>query len=155
MQSILENAPTSFIIQRKYGVFYDWGHLMKIDTALYNNEKRHQYFIIDTILSRDLASAFWPLCVLMPRLMYGSCCFPHHVSNNPDSQIFRGNCRKLGRIEQTITRNSGNLNLLRQWVDGWCVERARWTTSWELELQDQNNKRLLLDTFNKYGSEIS
>jgi len=36
---------------------------MKIDTALYNNEKRHRYFIVDTILSRDLASAFWPLCV--------------------------------------------------------------------------------------------
>ena len=36
---------------------------MKIDTALHNNEKRHLYFIVDTILSRDLASAFWPLCV--------------------------------------------------------------------------------------------
>jgi hypothetical protein len=31
---------------------------MKIDTAIYNNEKRHRYFIVDTILSRDLASAF-------------------------------------------------------------------------------------------------
>jgi hypothetical protein len=33
---------------------------MKIDTALYNNKKRHRYFIVDTILlSRDyLASAF-------------------------------------------------------------------------------------------------
>ena len=36
---------------------------MKIDTALYNNEKRHLYFIVDTILSRDLASAFRGLCV--------------------------------------------------------------------------------------------
>ena len=30
------------------------GHLMKIDTALYNHEKRHQlegYFIIDTLFS--------------------------------------------------------------------------------------------------------
>jgi hypothetical protein len=31
---------------------------MKIDTALYNNKKRHRYFIVDTILSIDLASAF-------------------------------------------------------------------------------------------------
>ena len=31
---------------------------MKIDTSLYNNEKRHLYFIVDTTLSRDLASAF-------------------------------------------------------------------------------------------------
>jgi len=36
---------------------------MKIDRALYTNEKQHRYFIVDTILSRDLASAFWPLCV--------------------------------------------------------------------------------------------
>ena len=36
---------------------------MKIDTALYNNKKCHRYFIVDTILSRDLASTFWPLCV--------------------------------------------------------------------------------------------
>jgi len=37
---------------------------MKIDTALYNNEKKlHRYFNVDTRLSRDLASAFWPLCV--------------------------------------------------------------------------------------------
>ena len=41
---------------------------MKIDTALYNNEKRHQlegYFIVDTILSRDFSDVY---VFLMPRL---------------------------------------------------------------------------------------
>ena len=34
---------------------------MKIDTALYNNEKRHQlegYFIVDTILSSPLSDVY-------------------------------------------------------------------------------------------------
>jgi len=41
---------------------------MKIDTALYNNEKRHQlegYFIVDTILSSLLSDVY---VFLMPRL---------------------------------------------------------------------------------------
>jgi len=32
---------------------------MKIDAALYNNKIQHRYFIVDTILSRDLASSFF------------------------------------------------------------------------------------------------
>ena len=38
---------------------------MKIDTALYKNEKRHRYFIVDTILSIDLLSDLY--VSLMPR----------------------------------------------------------------------------------------
>jgi len=42
---------------------------MKIDTALYINEKRHQlegYFIVDTILSPPLSDVY---VFLMPRLL--------------------------------------------------------------------------------------
>ena len=47
---------------------------MKIDTALYNNEKQYQlegYFIVDTILSRDFSDVY---VFLMPRLLRYSFC---------------------------------------------------------------------------------
>jgi hypothetical protein len=49
---------------------------MKIDTALFNNEKRYQlegYFIVGTILSRDFSDVY---VFLMPRLLrYVVCLF--------------------------------------------------------------------------------
>jgi len=58
---------------------------MKIDTALYNNEKQHQlegYFIVDTILSRDFSDVY---VFLMPRL----CCKP---SDQPRDAARREEC---------------------------------------------------------------
>jgi hypothetical protein len=55
MRSFSENALSNKTTQRSNTlVLCNKGHLMKIDTALYNNEKRLRlegYFIVDMILS--------------------------------------------------------------------------------------------------------
>ena len=68
LRSFLENAPSDKTIQRiNTRFFMYWDRLMKIDTALYSNEKRHRqlwYFIVDTILSMShpdtLVGAYLP-----------------------------------------------------------------------------------------------
>ena len=55
MRSFLDNTPSEKNNSTHQDAFFMyWDCLMKIDTALYSNEKRHRqlwYFIVDTILS--------------------------------------------------------------------------------------------------------
>ncbi len=62
MRSFLENAPSGQNNStHQYAFFIYWDRLMKIDTALYSNEKRHRqlwYVIVDTILSMSHPDTF-------------------------------------------------------------------------------------------------